>query len=83
MPPTCVGTLQKTTPKSWFRSFHKNSPLADSLFIDQTDCQGTPLVILQVMIFGDNEFLAEIIKKEDYEKVIGVEEATRKGLYNE
>lgn len=75
MNPPCVGTLQKSHPCSKFVRFHKGSNLACWVF------SGTPrltestrkdevkeIVVLQVMVFGDNEILVEYVSKSDWEK---------------
>ena len=70
MPPACVGTLQKTFSKSWFDRFHRNSKYAEMLFDDKPNSQ-LDLVILQIMVFGDGVFLAEVANKTDYEAYLG------------
>lgn len=72
MPPTCAGTLQKTFRKSWFRRFHLTSDYAKRLF--EPEYQQSKIVILQIMSFGDSEFLAELANKDDYDAIFGGEE---------
>ena len=71
--PACTGILQKSHPNSFFQSFHKNSKMADWVF-DENPClkqknnyetyvKYMDVVVLQVMCFGDNEFLCELIDK--------------------
>lgn len=64
MPPACMGTLQKTFRKSWFRRFHLESEFADKLFKAEYQKR---YVILQVMTFGDGWLLAELAEKSDYD----------------
>ena len=65
MPAPCVGTLQKTHPKSQFRRFHVNSPMANFVFSENPrlhkNVDKTEIVVLQVMCFGDNEILMEFV----------------------
>lgn len=68
------GTLAKTLKDSFFVRFHMESNMAKTLFncifpyIYRNSAE-IPVVVLQVMLCGDKEFLAEIIKKEDYDKI--------------
>lgn len=71
--PACTGMLQKSHPNSFFKRFHKNSKMADWIFDENPCLQKTTeykdykkymdVVVLQVMCFGDNEFLCELIDK--------------------
>ena len=71
--PACTGILQKSHPNSFFKRFHKNSRMADWIFDENpclqkvTECKiyekYMDIVVLQVMCFGDNEFLCELIDK--------------------
>lgn len=70
------GTLTKTFRKSFFKRFHMNSRMADYIFDeDKPSLKGSgyssapEIVVLQVMLCGDNEFLAELIYKEDYDEM--------------
>ena len=64
------GTLAKTLKDSFFVRFHMNSYYAEKIFNDfYPNINNTPIVVLQVMLCGDKEFLAEVITKENYEKV--------------
>lgn len=64
------GTLAKTLKDSFFVRFHMNSHYAEKIFNDlYPNINNTPIVVLQVMLCGDKEFLAEVITKENYEKV--------------
>lgn len=71
--PACTGMLQKSHPNSFFKRFHKTSEMASWLF-DEAPCLKRrkyndywetymEVVVLQVMCFGDNEFLCELIDK--------------------
>lgn len=66
------GTLIKTFRKSFFKRFHMKSSMADYVFDEKTPSLGKyseEIVILQIMLCGDNEFLAELIYKEDYDEM--------------
>ena len=69
------GTLTKTFRKSFYKRFHMNSRMADYVFDNEkprlTDC-GKEIVVLQVMLCGNEEFLAELIYKEDYEEIFNI-----------
>ena len=74
------GTLTKTFRKSFFKRFHMKSDMADYIFDEtkpslknQRYCNSAEVVVLQVMLCGDNEFLAELIYKEDYDELFNVE----------
>ena len=75
MNPPCVGTLQKSHPKSKFERFHVASELARTVFSDfprlikdRTDREKNEIVVLQLMVFGDNEILMEYVMKSDWEE---------------
>lgn len=75
MNPPCVGTLQKSHPKSKFKVFHKASPMAGTVFSDyprlvkdRPDRAKYEIVVLQLMVFGDNEILMEYVMKSDWEE---------------
>ena len=54
------GSILKNHPKSWFRAFHINSPLAKELM-----AEGGRIVILQMMLCGDNYVVAECVRRND------------------
>lgn len=66
----CTGMIQKSHPKSNFIRFHKTSKMADWIF---SDCprlkEGTykceKIIVLQIMVFGDNELLMEYVYEKD------------------
>lgn len=74
------GTLVKTFRKSFFKRFHMKSNMADYIFDeekpslkDQRYYNSAEVVVLQVMLCGDNEFLAELIYKKDYDEMFNIE----------
>ena len=79
----CSGGIYKTYRESWFKRFNLDSVLADKLFRkekifysafknnyyeskDYCDCK--EVVVLQMIICGDMEVIAEIITREDFDK---------------
>ena len=68
MNPPCIGTLQKTHLKSYFKRFHVTSEMAKYVFSDTPRLMrdGDEIVTLQIMSFGDNELLMEYVYKSDY-----------------
>lgn len=78
----CSGGIYKTYKESWFKRFHLKSNLAEILFnkekafycVEQDKYEDygrrdyKPVVVLQMIICGDMEVIAEIILKEDFDK---------------
>ncbi len=64
--PACMGVLQKSHPKSYFEWCRVESAFRKD-FVD-----GNPRV-LQVMVFGDNNMIVEMLPQEVYEEWIGKE----------
>lgn len=55
--------LKKTHKKSFMKLFHVSSRFAETIFRD-----GGMYVTLQIMEISDQELIAELIDKEEYEK---------------
>lgn len=71
----CSGGIYKTYPKSFFKRFHLNSPLAETLFEEDPHLklktgEKFKVVVLQMVICGDMEVMAEIIRKSDFDVVL-------------
>lgn len=69
----CTGIIQKSHPRSNFKRFHVKSPMAEWVFSDyprlkESYSDSKEIVVLQIMVFGDNELLIEYVFKEDLEK---------------
>lgn len=78
----CSGGIYKTYRESWFNSFSLGSNLADRLFkkekvyyspreddySDYSYDDYKEILILQMIICGENRVIAEIITKEDFDK---------------
>ena len=65
------GTLVKNHPSSFFSSFHLNSKyseriLCDKPYIYDDERMRIPIIVLQIMVVGDMEVIAEIVKEDDY-----------------
>lgn len=65
--PACMGILQKSHPKSFFKYCHVNSEYRKKTF------DNNPLV-LQVLVFGDEHMLVEFLPKDVYEEWIKTKE---------
>lgn len=71
----CTGIIQKSHPRSNFVRFHVHSDMAKWVFSDYPRLEketwysnkgDTPkIVILQIMVFGDNELLMEYVHEKD------------------
>lgn len=73
---SCNGSIYKTYKESWFIQFHLNSELAYVLFnqdskyrIDNSTYKKySGLIILQMVICGEMQVIAEVMYKEDFDK---------------
>ena len=77
-----TGAILKNHPKSWFERFHLKSTRAEQLL-----CEGghkyicysqgreseKDIIILQMVICGDMEVMAELVYRKDYEMKCGEE----------
>ena len=73
------GTIVKNYKDSFILRFHMKSTMAD-LFLDknpklQKYSKPEPVVVLQVMLCGEQEFLAEVMWKEDFDKMYEPQES--------
>ena len=70
------GSLFKSLPKSFFKRFHLNSQYAENILCSNPyyKVEGTRIaaVILQIMVCGDMEVIAEIIDEKDYEEILNM-----------
>ena len=77
------GLIIKTNPKSFFKAFDTHSEVAKSLLSKNPqieeyrfNCYGRreyfniEVVILQIMVCGDDRVIAEIMLKEDYDECL-------------
>lgn len=72
-----TGQIVKTYKESWFKRFHLKSSMAEELLkekpklkLNKDSYNLTEVVVVQMVVCGDMEVLAELIKKEDYERVM-------------
>jgi len=59
------GNIIKTYKESYFQRFHLKSRLSDDLLKE-----GSSNVVIQLMVCGDMEVIAEIMPKERYNRLI-------------
>ena len=59
------GAILKNHPKSWFERFHLKSPRSEELFKKYSKT-----IILQMVMCGDMEVMAELVDRKDYEAEI-------------
>lgn len=72
------GTLTKNYKDSFIVRFHMNSKMAEQIlsynpYIYKKGLE-KPVVVLQVMLCADNELIAEVMWKSDFDNVFKVEE---------
>lgn len=71
------GTLVKNYSNSFILHFNVNSKLGEKLLCDDPKlwrdchCASEPVVILQMMLCGEHEVLAEVIFKDDFDEAQG------------
>ena len=66
------GCMTKTFRKSYFIRFQRGSILEKSIFnVDggQAEIDGKNVVVLQVMLMANENFVCELIDKEDYDEL--------------
>ena len=68
------GNITKTYPKSFFQRFHLKSTMAENLLSSSpalgSGYSKTPVQVIQMMMCGDMEVIAEIITQSDYDEVL-------------
>ena len=70
-----TGNITKTYAKSFFVRFHLKSSMADELFFDSPrislgNYNYEDVQVVQMVICGDMEVIAEIIKQSDYDEIL-------------
>ncbi len=63
------GNITKTYPKSYFKRFHLKSTLAETLLSDEPRCCREKVQVIQMVICGDMEVIAEIMNQDDYNEL--------------
>lgn len=61
----CSGGIYKTYKESWFKRFHLKSKYADELFNKHSS-----IIVLQMVICGEMEVMAELIEQKDFNKIL-------------
>ena len=76
------GTIVKNYKDSFILRFHMKSTMADLLLDKNPKLQKygeyEPVVVLQVMLCGEQEFLAEVMWKEDFDNMYEPQEGEEK-----
>lgn len=72
------GTIVKNYRKSFILRFHMKSSMAESIlskkpFMKKNYSEEEPVVVLQVMLCGDGELLAEVMWKDDFDELFKAE----------
>ena len=71
------GTIVKNYRKSFILRFHMKSSMADCILSENPSIKRyrdeIPVVVLQVMLCGDKELLAEIMYKDDFDEIFKAE----------
>jgi len=78
------GTIVKNYKDSFILRFHMKSQMADTILDknprlqkrDYRDSEYKPIVVLQVMLCGEQELMAEVMWKEDFDKMFEPQEGT-------
>lgn len=67
------GTIVKNYKDSFILRFHMKSTMAEKLLNKEPALnyygKNKPAVVLQVMLCGEQEFLAEVMWKDDFDKI--------------
>ena len=61
----CSGGIYKTYKESWFERFHLQSARAEKLLNENNYLH---IIVLQMVICGEMEVMAELITEKDFEK---------------
>ena len=63
------GTILKNYRKSYFKRFHLQSEFAKGLLQSQAKDSREDVVVVQMMMCGDMDVIAEIMLKEDFDEL--------------
>ena len=63
---TCSGGIYKTYLESWFERFHLKSDRSEQLLCKERYGAQRDKVVLQMVICGDMEVMAELVYTKDY-----------------
>lgn len=72
------GTIVKNYRKSFILRFHMKSSMAENILsknplMRKNIGEEKPVVVLQVMLCGDGELLAEVMWKDDFDEIFKAE----------
>lgn len=71
---SCSGGIYKTYKESWFKKvdindlFVLNDPQYEKGCYNLPPCYDNPVVIIQVILWGESKGIAEVMYKEDFDK---------------
>lgn len=59
------GIIQRSHPRSKFVRFHSGSPMSEYAFSSRLSKDGPEIVVLQIMVFGNDELLVEYVCEQE------------------
>lgn len=59
------GIIQRSHPRSKFVRFHSRSPMSEYAFSSRLSKDGSEIVVLQIMVFGNDELLVEYVCEQE------------------
>lgn len=59
------GIIQRSHPRSKFVRFHSRSPMSEYAFSSRLSKDGPEIVVLQIMVFGNDELLVEYVCEQE------------------
>lgn len=72
--PACSGMLQKSSSKSFFVRFDVSSDREHQVMSCDPMYGSQYVVVLQVMLFGDEHYICELMWRDDYDKSFETED---------
>lgn len=59
------GIIQRSHPRNKFVRFHSRSPMSEYAFSSRLSKDGPEIVVLQIMVFGNDELLVEYVCEQE------------------
>ena len=59
------GIIQRSHPRSKFVRFHSRSSMSEYAFSSRLSKDGAEIVVLQIMVFGNDELLVEYVCEQE------------------
>lgn len=59
------GIIQRSHPRSKFVRFHSRSSMSEYAFSSRPSKDGPEIVVLQIMVFGNDELLVEYVCEQE------------------